>query len=229
MIWFRKHLFSFLVALLSAAALLPMSAQDENSSPWSAGADLVTSFVWRGTRLGSGPHLQPVIEYSAGPFTAGAWGSFDMNGYEEVDLYFAFDLPGGFTLGMQDYYLPELPYFDYSAADGAHAFEINLDWESDNVWLSANYIINEAGGVGSYGNDLYFEAGISFEYFSLFMGAGNGWHTESGGFNVCNLGLEVTQEIGITEKFSVPVTGQLIFNPDREQMFLVVGFAFYAN
>ena len=61
------------------------------------------------------------------------------------------------------------------------------------------------------------------------MGAGNGWHTESGGFNVCNLGLEVTQEIGITEKFSVPVTGQLIFNPDREQMFLVVGFAFYAN
>ncbi|MDT8373852.1 MAG: hypothetical protein RQ737_07720, partial [Bacteroidales bacterium] len=150
MIWLRKHLFSFLVIVLSAAALLPLSAQDENSSPWSAGADLVTSFVWRGSRLGSGPHLQPGMEYSAGRFTAGAWGSFDLNGYEEVDLYFAFDLPGGFTLGMQDYYLPELPYFDYSAADGAHAFEVNLDWESDNVWLSANYIINEAGGVGSY-------------------------------------------------------------------------------
>jgi len=86
-----------------------------------------------------------------------------------MDLYVAFDLPGGFTLGMQDYYLPELPYFDYSAADGAHAFEVNLDWESDNVWLSANYIINEAGGVGSYGNDFYLESGISFEYFSLFM------------------------------------------------------------
>jgi hypothetical protein len=227
MITFRKHLCLFLVAVLSTIALMPLSAQDDSSSSWSAGADLVTSFVWRGTRLGSGPHLQPGMEYSTGPFTAGAWGSFDMNGYEEVDLYFAFDLPGGFTLGMQDYYLPELPYFEYSAADGAHAFEVNLDWESDNVWLSANYIINEAGAVGSYGNDLYFEAGISFEYFSLFMGAGSGWHTGSGSFNVCNLGLEVTHDIAITELFSVPVTGQLIFNPDMEQMFLVAGFALH--
>lgn len=218
-----------MILTFTAAASMPVHAQDESSSPWSAGADLVTSFVWRGTRLGSGPHLQPVLEYSAGPFTAGAWGSFDMNGYEEVDLYFGFDLPGGFTLGMQDYYLPELSYFDYSAADGAHAFEVNLDWESDNVWLSANYIINEAGGVGSYGNDLYFEAGLSFEYFSLFMGAGNGWHTENGSFNVCNLGLEVVQEISISERFSLPVTGQLIFNPDSEQMFLVVGFALGSN
>jgi hypothetical protein len=226
MIWFKKQAITLLILTFTAAASMPVHAQDESSSHWNVGADLVTSFVWRGTRLGSGPHLQPVLEYSAGPFTAGAWGSFDMNGYEEVDLYFAFDLPGGFTLGMQDYYLPELSYFDYSAADGAHAFEVNLDWESDNVWLSANYIINEAGGVGSYGNDLYLEAGISFEYFSLFMGAGNGWHTQSGSFNICNLGLEVSNEIGITEKFSLPVTGQLIFNPDSEQMFLVVGFAF---
>lgn len=218
-----------MILTFTAAASMPVHAQDESSSPWSVGADLVTSFVWRGTRLGSGPHLQPVLEYSAGPFTAGAWGSFDMNGYEEVDLYFGFDLPGGFTLGMQDYYLPELSYFDYSAADGAQAFEVNLDWESDNVWLSANYIINEAGGVGSYGNDLYFEAGLSFEYFSLFMGAGNGWHTENGSFNVCNLGLEVVQEISISERFSLPVTGQLIFNPDSEQMFLVVGFALGSN
>ena len=97
MFTFRKSAFSLFVLLLSATLLLPLSAQDESSSPWSAGADLVTSFVWRGTRLGSGPHLQPVMEYSAGPFTAGAWGSFDLNGYEEVDLYFYFDLPGGFT------------------------------------------------------------------------------------------------------------------------------------
>ncbi len=199
---------------------------EKNSSPWSAGADVYSSYIWRGTRLGSGPHIQPAIEYSRGSFTAGAWGSFDFNGYEEVDLSFAFEIPGGFTIGMVDYYLPGLRYFDYSAADGSHAFEINLGWESDNVWLSGNYIINEAGGIGSYGSDLYFEAGFSLKYFSLFMGAGNGWHTAAGGFNVCNLGLEVSQEIVITDHFTVPVTGQLIFNPDSEQMFLVVGFTF---
>lgn len=201
-----------------------LSAQENNSSPWSAGADLLSSYIWRGTRQGSGPHIQPAIEFSRGSFTAGAWGTFDFHGYEEVDLWFGFELPGGFTIGMQDYYLPELPYFDYSAADGSHAFEVNLDWESENGWLSANYIINEAGGAGSYGNDLYFEAGLSLEYFSLFLGAGNGWHTKNGGFNVCNLGLEVAEEIEITDRFTVPVIGQLIFNPDREQMFVVIGF-----
>lgn len=223
----HSRFYTVLFAIAMATIGMTLYGQTEvPASPWSAGADLLSSYIWRGTTQGSGPHIQPAIEYSRGSFTAGAWGTFDLHGYEEVDLWFAFDLPGGFTIGMQDYYFPELPYFDYSAADGAHAFEVNLDWESENVWLSANYIINEAGGAGSYGNDLYFEVGFSSEYFSVFMGAGNGWHTESGGFNVCNLGLGVSEEIQITDRFTVPVTGQLIFNPDREQLLLAVGFAF---
>lgn len=214
--------------LLFALSLIyiPVYAQEDNLSPWSVNADLVSSFIWRGTRQGSGPHIQPAIEYSRGSFTGGAWGSFDFHGYEEVDLWFAVDIPGGFTVGMQDYYLSGLSYFDYSAASGSHAFEVNIDFVLEHVWLSGNCVVNEAGGIGSYGGDLYFEGGLSFDYFSVFMGAGNGWHTEEGVFNVCNLGLEVSEEIEITDRFSVPVTGQLIFNPDREQLFIVVGFAF---
>ncbi|MBE0668570.1 MAG: hypothetical protein IH593_12995, partial [Bacteroidales bacterium] len=52
-----------------------LHAQAEKSASWSAGADIYSSFVWRGTRLGSGPAIQPVIEFTSGPFTAGAWGS----------------------------------------------------------------------------------------------------------------------------------------------------------
>lgn len=219
---------SYILAALStfALAVIPLSGQEEVPSPWSVSTDFLSSYIWRGSRQGSGPHIQPAIEYSKGLFTAGAWGTFDLHGYEEVDLWFAIDLPGGFTVGMQDYYLPELRYFDYSAADGSHAFEINLDYSNEHVWLSGNCVINEAGGIGTYGGDLYFETGLSFDYFSVFMGGGNGWHTESGGFNVCNLGMEVRREMKITEAFSIPVTGQLIFNPDREQMFIVVRFAF---
>jgi len=215
------------IAVLLTATTLSLSAQDEETNPWSAGADLVSSYVWRGTRLGSGPHIQPAIEFSGGSFTAGAWGSFDFHGYEEVDIYMTFDIPGGFTIGLQDYYLPELSLYDFSATGGSHAFEAGLAYASERVWLGANYIINEAGGIGSYGGDLYFEGGLSFDYFSLFLGAGNGWHTLNGRFNVCNLGLEVCREISITDRFSVPVTGQLIFNPDNERMFLVVGFSFF--
>lgn len=205
---------------------LSVSDPDERESPVTAGSDLVSSYIWRGSRQGRGPHIQPYIEFSAGRFTAGAWGTIDLNGYEEADLWFAVELPGGFTVGMQDYYLTEQPYFNFSVADGSHALELNIDWASDNVWLSANCIINEAGGVGSYGRDLYFEAGLSFDYFSLFMGAGNGWHTDEGSLNICNLGLEVSHSIEVTQRFSVPVTGGLIFNPDKEQMFVVAGFAF---
>ena len=79
------------------------------------------------------------------------------------------------------------------------------------------------------GSDLYFEAGISFDYFSVFRGAGNGWHTydpeeDKAPFNVCNIGIETSQIIEITDRFGIPVTGKLIFNPDKEQMYIVVGF-----
>ncbi len=222
-----RRAYVILLLLAMPAFSLPLAAQDEVSSPWSVGSDIVSSFIWRGTRQGSGPHIQPAIEYSKGFFTAGTWGSFDFRGYEEVDLYFAFNLPGGFSIGLQDYYLPSLPFFDLSAADGSHAYEVNLGYTSEHVSLEANYLINEAGGIGSYGGDLYFEAAMSFDFFSLFLGAGNGWHTEDGSFNVCNIGLGVGKEFDVTDRFSIPVTGQLIFNPDSERMFLFVGFSFF--
>lgn len=220
---------SCLLPYLKQVSVPPASPTDGRGSSWGLGADFVSSYIWRGSRQGSGPHIQPFLEFSCGLFTAGAWGTIDLNGYEEADLWIAFELPGGFILGMQDYYLPELPYFDFSSYGGSHAFELNLDWASDNVWLSANCILNEAEGIGSYGRDLYFEAGFSFEQVSLFMGAGNGWHTEEGGFNVCNIGLEAAREISITDGLVLPVRAQLVFNPDREQLFVTAGITFSAG
>lgn len=208
---------------------LPVIAQEENSKKFTTGADLYSSFIWRGTRLGKGPAVQPVVEYASTPFTAGAWGSFDFKDYQEVDLYFNFSLPAGFSIGITDYYSPDLKYFDYSRVSGSHAFELNLGFSRNNLDLEADYIFNEAGGIGSAGQDLYFQAGYSFRSFSLFAGAGNGWltydpQTNQSRFNICNLGLEVSRTIKITETFEIPVLGRLVFNPDKEQLFVVVGF-----
>jgi hypothetical protein len=92
--------------------------------------------------------------------------------------------------------------------------------------LSANYIVNEAGGIASAGGDMYFQAGYAFKYFNIFVGAGNGWHTSDGDFNLCNLGIGTTKEIKITDSFSIPVIGQVILNPEKEQLYVVVGFSF---
>ena len=200
-------------------------SQEEKKNPFSAGADFYSTYIFRGTKYGTGPHVQPIIKFAAGPFNAGAWGSFDFNGYQEADIYFSFNLPAGFTLGMTDYYYPNLDYFDFSNYSGSHAYEINAGFTKAGLNLAANYVLNEAGGIGSMGGDTYFQATYYFKYFSLFLGAGNGWHTSDTKFDICNTGIGTSVKIKITESFSIPVTGQVIFNPEREKMFLVVGFS----
>jgi hypothetical protein len=225
--FFEIRISLVLLALLTFC--IPLYSQDDESGPFTTGADFYSSFIWRGTKNGSGPAIQPVLEYTYGSFTAGAWGSFDFRGYQEVDLYLNFSLPAGFSIGITDYYSPDLKYFDYSRVSGSHAFELTLGYSKNNLDLEANYILNEAGGIGSIGNDLYFQASYSFKLFNLFLGAGNGWltydpETGTSNFNICNSGIEVSRIIKITETFQVPVLGQIIFNPDREQLFVVVGF-----
>ena len=192
---------------------------------WSLGTDIVTSYIWRGARQGRGPHLQPYAGFSAGPVTGGVWGTFDFNGYREVDLYLAMELPGGFIIGLQDYWMADLPFSDFTAESGSHVLEASLGYDSEHISLNANYIINEAGGAGSVGDDLYVESRFSFEYFSVFMGAGNGWHTEDGRFMVCSVGIGAEREFQVSDSFSIPVTAQICFNPDSGRAFFAAGLS----
>ncbi len=204
-------------------------SQEGGSEKFTTGADLFSSYIWRGTHYGTGPVIQPVLKYTSTLFTAGAWGSFDFHGYQETDLYFSFSLPAGISLGMTDYYYPGLQYFDYSDTSGSHAFEVNLGFSKNNFTLSANYILNESGGAGCRGGDKYFEVKYTIKSISMFAGAGDGWHSTnyddgSDKFAICNLGFGASKNIKITDTFIVPVNGQVIFNPDREQVYIVIGF-----
>ena len=223
-----KGLFSWiLVVALSAifAAPVNLNAQD-GESPFSVGGDLVSSYVWRGTQYGNSPALQPYVEVALGGLTIGGWGSYDFNGFAEADLYLSYGFDFGLSIGITDYYYPGSEYFDYSKATGSHGFEINLGYEIGGLALSGNYMLNEAGSAGTAGGDMYFEAGYSFEHFGIHVGAGDGWHTTDGEFMVCNIGITSSKEISITENFSLPVSGALIWNPQSEQFHVVVGVSF---
>ena len=228
----KKHLTGGVLALLMATMILsPMqiNAQDEDkSSPFSLGGDLVSSYIWRGSKFGNGPAIQPYLELALGNFSIGGWGSycFTSNEAAEADLYLSYGFDFGLSVGLTDYYFPGTEYFDYSTESGSHAFEINLGYEIDGFSIAANYILNEAGSAGSAGNDLYFEAGYGFKYFSLFAGAGDGWHTSDGEFMFCNLGISAEKELKITDKFSLPLSGSIIWNPEREQFNIVLGVSF---
>lgn len=222
-----------LIGIVLLTANHQLKGQDEGpGTSFDVGADLVSNYVWRGTKYGVGPHVQPYVEFSVGNLAIGSWGSYgfaagdEVAAFAESDLYISYSFDFGLSLGVTDYYYPGTPYFDYSSPDGSHGIEANLGYEVAGFSLGANYMVNEASGAGTAGGDMYFELGYSFESVSLFVGGGNGWHTSDGEFAVCNLGLSVSKEIPVTEQFSLPVSGALILNPESEQYHIVFAVSF---
>jgi hypothetical protein len=234
-----KHKIFLLAAIISLGSLLTLSkvnAQEEKTGPsFTVGADIYSNYIWRGTKFGTGPAFQPSVKFLAGGLTVGVWGSFDASGYTEADPYISYSLPFGLSLGLTDYYYPThfdstgtlvgSDVFDFDKETGFHVFELNAGFTKGGLSLSANYIINESGGALSSGADLYFQAGYAFKKFNVSIGGGNGWHTSDTEFNLCHVALGTSKEIKITDSFIVPVTGQVILNPDKKQLFIVAGFS----
>jgi hypothetical protein len=240
---FSKNMFVLLMTVFISVSLYAQDQEEEKKSPFSLGADVVSSYVWRGSKIGTGPNIQPWLKFSTGGFTLGAWGSssFHFNtDVAEMDLYTSYTFGFGLTVGLTDYYYQSYqgeanPYFQYQGDTSSHAFEINAAYTIKSFSIAANYIINDASNGGPAnkpgGGDMYFEANYAFKNFGVFAGAGNGWHTadaENGDdvFAVCNIGLKASKELKITEKFSLPLIGALSVNPDKEELNLVIGISF---
>ena len=214
-----KKIYALLVALVLTSVIT-----SDLKAQFTAGVDLYSSYVWRGSKF-AGPSVQPSVKFTTGGLTAGVWGSYDFSGYKETDPYISYSLPIGLSIGVTDYYY-EGDITDFSDSTGSHALEVNLGYTIKGLSLAGNYIVNEAGGAASMGGDMYFQATYAFSSFIAFIGAGNGWHTSDSKFNVCNIGIQASKSIELTDKFSIPVTGQVIVNPDKKQLFMVVGLSF---
>ena len=225
------------VSVFFYLASLSLKAQEteEKSSNFTVGADFYSSYIWRGSKFGTGPAFQPSVKFTAGGLAIGMWGSFDALGYTEADPYISYSFPFGLSLGITDYYYPThldttgtlvgSDVFDLNKETGFHVLEINAGYAFKGLSLSANYIVNESGGALTSGADLYFQAGYAFSHFNLGIGAGNGWHTADTEFSVCHVSIGTSKTIELTEKFSVPVSGSVILNPDKKQLFVLVGFS----
>ncbi|WP_340105386.1 TorF family putative porin [Rhodohalobacter sp. 8-1] len=208
-------------AIILMAFLKP---DDAKAQELSTGVDLYSTYVFRGIAY-SGPSIQPSVEFTAGGFAIGAWGSQGIDGnagspgFQEMDLYTSYSFDFGLSLGLTDYYYPGSPYGE----EDSHALELNLGYSIGDLSLAGNYIFNEATSAGSLGEDMYFEAGYSAGAADLFIGAGDGWHSTDGDFALVNLGIGTSKDIVITDSFSLPLNGAVIYNPDSEQFYIVAG------
>ncbi|MDR1517244.1 MAG: hypothetical protein LBS52_03955 [Dysgonamonadaceae bacterium] len=222
----KKRLFYVVAALVMGTSVFAQ----EPESKWTTGADVVSSYVWRGLYL-SGVSVQPAVSFSTNGFTIGGWGSANFNGSSlEADLFASYAFDFGLSLGLTDYYFPSIEdgndYFEYSKEAGSHIFELNAGYEVSGFSVSANYVFNEAGGAGSAGGDKYFELGYTYKNVNFFVGAGDGLQSSDGEFKITNIGLSASKEIEITPSFTVPLTGSVILNPDTKKFFLVAAVSF---
>ena len=82
----KKKIILFAFALTSIFAI-NVNAQEKN--PWTVGVDIYSSYVWRGTKLGTGPALQPTFKYNQGGFTIGGWGSIVLTAMKLLSQIFS--------------------------------------------------------------------------------------------------------------------------------------------
>lgn len=212
------------IKMMAVAMVLTMSVGALQAQEFKASADVVSSYVWRGT-FQSGAAFQPTFDFTTGGFSVGAWGSTAIAGLvggdgtgvftnlmQEADLYAKYTFGFGLSVGLTDYYYTGNPYF----TGASHALEANLGYTIGSLSLSGNYLLN-------VNDDLYFEAGYAFDKISLFVGAGNSVYSTDGKFALVNIGASTVKEIKITDSFSIPLKASVILNPKSEQFFLVAG------
>ena len=191
------------------------------SQNWETKLDVFSSYVWRGTKYGSGPAFQPTIEYSKGSFTIGAWGNYcsSTDQAAEADVFIEFEFQLGeknaLLLTLNDYYYPGSSWFKFDS----HYPEPALDVKFGRFSFLAAHMMNGKAG------DIYLETNLDAGPVTLFAGAGEGYLTQNGTFGVCNLGLTTQKEIRVTDLFSLPVSGSIILNPSSEQFHIVVGIS----
>jgi len=207
--------------VLAGLVLLITGMPRANAQEWSTGLDIYSSYVWRGTKFGSGPAFQPYVEFSAGGFALGAWGSYNASTDEaaEADLYasYGFDLGENASLGLTvtDYYFPGSAWFEGTS----HYIEPMVTLGVGSLSLTGAYMMNDGEG------DLYLEAGLSAGPVDLTLGGGDGAYTVDGDFNICNIGISTSKDIKVTDSFTLPVSGAAILNPSSEQFHIVVGIS----
>nr|WP_321409047.1 hypothetical protein [uncultured Carboxylicivirga sp.] len=231
------------LAILLVFIPINMHCQDESKIDLNIGMDVYSRYVWRGLLFSDAPNFQPYITFTAGGFSATAWGSYATSkNYAEVDLFLSYTIKG-FTLGLNDYYnedetdMSSANYWVWDNPNAAHLGEAYLMYSLPNenfpLQLTASMFLYgyDKDVDGNQNNSLYFEALYPFSFkdldLSLALGgtANDGFYSADGA-QIVNIAFGASKTLKITDHFSVPLNMSLIFNPYADDVFFVAGFSF---
>ena len=212
------------ILTLAFAALFFTTFGTQKVEAQDFGADVASSYVWRGTQFGNGPHVQPWMSLGYGNLELGAWGSVPLTAGDtgaELDLYVSYDL-GPLALTVTNYTFP--------IAGGAYLDGEGL-FEGDYLEVSGSGSVGPIDLTVGYFTELealYIEAGFSIGVVDVAIGyAGeddSNWYVSEAG--LCNISVGGSKEVKITDDYSLPLFGSLVYNPEAESAFLVFGMSF---
>lgn len=171
---------------------------------------------------------------------------FDKDDIKEFDLTLGYEVKG-FSCSVTDYWTNGGPgYFHYGAHNTSHTFEAQIGY--DFGFLSVDWFTNFAGNIGykadgskayaSYfsvsvpfvlgGLDWTVEAGATPWENDFYTGGENSSYSKDmiNGFAVCEVGIEASKEIKISESWSLPLFAKAIWNPSTEGLYFVAGLSF---
>ena len=240
-----KTMFQKMAAGLAVAAMLPVGAAAQDKVEASVGADLVSSYIWRGQELG-GVSFQPTLSVAWKGLSLTAWGSvgWESEFAKEFDLALGYSIKG-FSVSVTDYSFSSGKnfktgadingkYFHFGSWSTLHVFEAQVGY--DFGFLAVNWFTNIGGNDGLKSNgkraySSYFSLSAPFKLGGLDWSATVGatpWETSfynggSNGFAVSEVSLQAEKAIRISERFSLPLFAKAIWNPATENAFFTVG------
>ena len=235
-------LFKQIILILILTKSATLFANDSLKVDLSVGADVVNHYIWRGLMLSNSPSIQPTMSVTLGRFSLGSCASYSVNpsAFQEVDLFLTYSV-GTVTIGLNDYYNPvdslgfNDSYFNYGKSTTLHTLESFL-----TISKIGETNFSATGALFVYGNDkdealknmyssyleLSYATKVKDYGLNFFCGATlkKGFYAENAA--IVNLGASIAKDIKVSDTFSVPCKGSFILNPDKQNVFLVLGFTF---
>ena len=219
----------------------PAMAADDEKVSFEVGADVVSSYIWRGQACG-GFSAQPsaTITFNKPGLSVGAWASAELfqnstfANMNEFDLSLSWSPVEALSFGFTDYHFCGGEYWrswDFCGA-ASHNLEVNLSYDFGPLAIAWNTCLTgsdyKANGDRAYSS--YCEVSAPFTLGSVECSGAVGiipWEDSftslgtNDGFNVVNVALTASKEVG-----KLPVMGQIVFNPQTEGTYFVIGVSF---
>lgn len=192
--------------------------------------------LWRGTKFGSAPAIEPSVTLSKGHFSFNVWASVTTNNtYSEIDLIPSWQF-GEYTFTLYDYYNPEVgeknKYLKFDDGESRHSLEVSIDnyWgeKSRLKWFVGTFLAGDKNeDTGNPYFSTYIELKYPFTFLKIdaepFIGGTpfKGYYADN--MAIINSGLALSKEIKLTKTLAIPVILTYTYNPNADNHFVTLG------